>query len=240
MALRYTTLTADLAAQCADLELTAFPHADQDELLSVEDITAYAETFPEGFFVVLDGVMVVGQAAGILLDFDFEHPQHTIVDITGEHQCGNHDPGGDWYYGTDIVVHPDYRKQGIGRHLYELRKDLVVRLDKRGIIAGGYMPGFAEHKHMMTAQTYIDFVRDGALYDATLTFQMEQGFELECALENYLADEATDGWSALIVWRNSQMEDPRHQIPDTSQKSVDRTSGIPEPKRSDPALPADG
>ena len=203
MTLHYTNLTTDLAAQCADLELIAFPHAEPDELLSVADITAYTRTFPEGFFVVLDGDTVVGQAAGILLDFDFDHPQHTIVDITGEHQCGNHDPEGDWYYGTDIVVHPDFRKQGIGRHLYELRKDLVVRLGKRGIIAGGYMSGFAEHKHLMTAQTYIDSVRDGALYDATLTFQMEQGFALESALENYLADDATDGWSALIVWHNS-------------------------------------
>jgi GNAT superfamily N-acetyltransferase len=204
MTLRYTNLITDLAAQCADLESIAFPHSEPDELLSVEDITAYAETFPEGFFVVLDDDTVVGQAAGILLDFDFDHPQHTIVDITGEHQCGNHDPEGDWYYGTDIVVHPDYRKQGLGRRLYELRKDLVVRLGKRGIIAGGYMPGFAEHKHVMTAQAYIDSVRDGALYDPTLTFQMEQGFALESALENYLADDATDGWSALIVWHNSQ------------------------------------
>jgi GNAT superfamily N-acetyltransferase len=206
MTLRYTTLTTDLAAQCAELELIAFPHADPDELLSVEDITAYAETFPEGFFVVLDNDTVVGQAAGILLDFDFDHPQHTIVEITGEHQCGNHHASNDWYYGTDIVVHPRYRKQGIGRRLYELRKKLVVRLGKRGIIAGGYMPGFAGHKQTMTAQAYIDSVRNGSLYDPTLTFQMEQGFDLECALENYLADEATDGWSALIIWRNREDE----------------------------------
>ena len=236
MTLRYTNLTTDLAAQCADLELTAFPHAEPDELLSVADITAYARTFPEGFFVVLDGDTVVGQAAGILLDFDFDHPQHTIAEITGQNQCGNHDPEGDWYYGTDIVVHPDHRRQGIGRHLYELRKDLVVRLGKRGIIAGGHMPGFAEHKHLMTAQTYIDSVRDRALYDPTLTFQMEQGFALESALENYLADDATDGWSALIVWHNSQLGDSGHQIPHTKQRSVDRSSGIPESKRSLPTV----
>jgi hypothetical protein len=31
---------------------------------------------------------------------------------------------------------------------------------------------------------------------------LDQGFELLGALEGYLADEATDGWSALIVWHN--------------------------------------
>ena len=202
MNLVYTTLTAELVEQCAALELESFPHADPDELLSAEYLAAYANTFPEGFFLALDGDRVVGQAGGILLDFDFESPQHTIVEITGENQCGNHDPDGNWYYGTDIAVHPDYRRLGIGRELYNLRKGLVERLGKRGIIAGGHMPGFANHKMDMTASEYIDAVRSGDIYDATLTFQMEQGFELVAPLENYMADEATDGWSALIVWRN--------------------------------------
>lgn len=195
-------ITADLAPQCAALELSAFPHADPSELLSEDDIRAYARTFPEGFFVILDGDRVVGQGAGIFLDFDFDHPQHTIAGITGEHQCGNHDPDGDWYYGTDIVVHPDHRRRGIGRRLYELRKDLVRRHNKRGIVAGGHMANFVDHKGGMSAQDYLEAVSRGRIYDSTLTFQMENGFEIRGALKDYLPDEATDGWAALIVWEN--------------------------------------
>jgi GNAT superfamily N-acetyltransferase len=205
MDLRFTNLTPELAPGCAELELRSFPTADPDELLSLEDIEAYARTFPEGFFVCLDGDRVVGQGAGILLDFDFDDYQHTIVGITGEHQCGNHDPDGAWYYGTDIAVDPDYRRRGIGKALYDLRKGLVRSLSKRGIIAGGHLHGFAEHKGSMTAHEYIAAVRDGMIYDPTLTFQMGQGFELVGALENYLADDATDGWSALIVWHNPDL-----------------------------------
>jgi GNAT superfamily N-acetyltransferase len=201
--LRFENLTAELAPQCAALELRAFPSAEPGELLSQADIEAYARTFPEGFFVCLDGDRVVGQGAGILLDFDFDHYQHSIVEITGEHQCGNHDPDGDWYYGTDIAVDPEYRRRGIGGRLYQMRKDLVMRLGKRGIIAGGHLHGFVDHKSEMSAHEYIAAVRGGRLYDATLTFQMENGFELVGALENYLTDEETDGWSALIVWRNN-------------------------------------
>ena len=200
--LTYTNLTSQLVPQCAALELAAFPSADPEELISAADMEAYARTFPEGFFVVLDGDRVVGQGAGIYLDFDFAHPQHTIVEITGEHQCGNHDPDGDWYYGTDIVVHPEYRRRGIGRQLYELRKQLVVEDGKRGIIAGGYMPGFADHKHEMTAQAYCDAVAAGELYDATLSFQLANGFEVRGVLAGYIADEKTDGWASLIVWEN--------------------------------------
>jgi GNAT superfamily N-acetyltransferase len=200
----YRNLTPELAGRCAALELAAFPLADPDQLLGEADIAAYAGVFPEGFFVCLDGERVVGQGGGIFLDFDFDHPQHTIVEITGEHQCGNHDPDGGWYYGTDIVVDPEYRRRGIGGRLYELRKDLVRRFNKRGIIAGGHMDGFSLYKHRMSVHDYLARVREGDIYDATLTFQMENGFSIVTALEGYLTDEATDDWAALIVWDNPE------------------------------------
>ena len=204
--LRYTNLTIALTPQCARLELLCFPHVDPVELISEADFRAYATTFPEGFFVCLDGDEVVGQAGGIFLDFDFENPQHTIVGITGEHQCGNHDPDAPWYYGTDILVHPEHRRRGIGRRLYALRKELVRRHGKRGIIAGGHIPDFADHKHHMSAAEYAARVASGELYDSTLTFQLENGFQVRGVLENYISDEATDGWSALIVWDNPEYD----------------------------------
>ncbi len=200
--LRIVNLTDDLAAQCAALESLAFPHADPSDLLSEEDIRVYARTFPQGFFVALDDLRVVGQGAGIFLDFDFDQPQHTLADITGPHQCGHHNPAGHWYYGTDLIVHPDYRRQGIGRMLYEVRKDLVHRYHKLGIIAGAHMPGFADYKHEMTAEEYVAMVNAGELYDPTLTFQIGNGFRIVGVLKDYVHDEATDGYSALIVWDN--------------------------------------
>ena len=74
--------------------------------------------------------------------------------------------------------------------------------DRAGIVAGGVIPGFAEHKHAMTADEYIDAVRSGHLYDPTLTFQIENGFEALCGLANYMTDPAVDSWASLIVWHN--------------------------------------
>lgn len=198
--LRYANLTPEFAPQCAELELRSFPEAEPAELIDEAGFRAYARIFPEGFFLCLDGDRVVGQSAGIFLDFDFDHPQHSIVEITGEHQCGNHDPDGDWYYGTDIVVHPDYRRRGIGKQLYELRKDVVRRYNKKGIIAGGHIVGYADHKHHMTAAEYVDKVAKGELYDPTLTFQLGNGFEVRGVLADYLDEPALDNWAALIVW----------------------------------------
>lgn len=197
--LSYVNLTADLAPGCAALERVAFPHANPEDLLSDDDIRAYAETFPEGFFVAREGTRVVGQGAGIFLDFDFEHPAHTIRGITGEHQCGNHDPAGGWYYGTDLAVDPSYRRRGIATRLYELRRGLVRSRGKRGIIGGAHLPGYADHREL-TAGEYVDRVVAGDLYDPTLTFQISQGFEVRGILPDYLRDESTGGFAALIVW----------------------------------------
>lgn len=204
--LRVVQVTEALAPACGALERLCFPHADPAELIDIEDVVASSQIFPEGFFVVLDGEQVVGQAAGIFLDFDFSRPQHSIISITGAHQCGNHRPDGAWYYGTDMAVHPDHRRRGIGRMLYELRKDLVRRHHKRGILAGASIPGFAAHKQTMSAAEYIDRVVHGELYDPTLSFQLHNGFRVVTALENYLKDEAIDSWAALIVWDNPDRE----------------------------------
>lgn len=192
-----------MADDLEQIELACFPMANPADLLSADDIRAYAEVFPEGYFVAMLDGRPVGMGAGIYLDFDFDRPQHSIAGITGEHQCGNHDPDGDWYYGTDITVHPDHRGSGIGRILYDARKRLVRDANKKGIIAGGSIPGFFDHKTSMTAAEYVERVVDGTLLDSTLSFQLANGFEVRGMLENYMEDEADDGWATLIVWENA-------------------------------------
>lgn len=198
--IRVVNLDPAMAHELAQIELACFPRANPADLLGEEDILAYSRVFPEGYFVAVDGERPVGMGAGIFLDFDFDNPQHNIAGITGEHQCGNHDPNGSWYYGTDMTVLPEYRGRGIGGRLYEARKDLVRRYGKSGIVAGGSLPGFYEHKSHMTIGEYVDAVVAGELSDPTLSFQMGHGFEVRGLLENYIEDEADDGWAALIVW----------------------------------------
>ncbi|HEX6147001.1 MAG TPA: GNAT family N-acetyltransferase [Acidimicrobiia bacterium] len=198
-------LQPEMAEELERIELTCFPMANPEDLLSKEDIAEYAKVFPEGYFVAVVDGRPVGMGAGIYLDFDFENPQHTIAGITGEHQCGNHDPDGDWYYGTDITVLPEYRGRGIGGMLYEKRKSLVIADGKRGIIAGGSLPGYFHHKASMPIDQYVDRVVSGELHDPTLSFQLSHGFEVRGLLENYLEDEADDGWAALIVWENPEL-----------------------------------
>jgi GNAT superfamily N-acetyltransferase len=205
VSLRYENLAPEWLEGAARCEAIAFPEADTEDLLGPEDFGHYLRLFPEGVFVVIDddappGEEVVGVGAGIFVDFDFDNIEHTIWEVAGEHQCSNHDPDGDWYYGTDITVLPSYRGHGIGRKLYDLRKDVVRRFGKLGIIAGGHLPGYAEVKDTMTAEEYVAEVVAGRRGDATLSFQLKNGFEVRGVIQNYFADPSIDNKASLIVW----------------------------------------
>ena len=204
--LTYTNLHPKWAEQLTEIEHTVFASIDIEDLLSLRDMEAYCRVFPEGGFVALDGDTPVGFGLGILLDFDFEDTSHSLDDLTGEEDCGNHNPDGDWYYGVTIAVNPQYRKRGIGNRLYELRKEVVRTLNKKGIVAGGVIPGYAKHLHDMTADQYIDQVVAGNLHDPTLSFQIANGFQARGAIPDYLDDPTVGNNAVLIVWENTDYQ----------------------------------
>jgi GNAT superfamily N-acetyltransferase len=187
--------------QAAAMELVCFPTANPEHLLDAEDLLGHVTRFPAGNFVVLDGERVIGMGCGLLVDYDFSDLQHTLQGVCGK-AGANHRDDAPWYYGTDISVHPDYRGHGIGRRLYELRKDVVRRLNKKGIIAGGIVPGYEAHKATMRCEDYVAKVVAGELYDPTLTMQLHNGFEVLGVIHDYMDDPATDNCAAFIRWRN--------------------------------------
>ncbi len=206
----YRRATSAYAARLRELELICFPTLDGIDLLTEEEVVVQEEIFPEGAFMVLDGKAVVGMASGIFVDYDLANLQHTLYDITGEAGLHSHKPEGEWYYGLDMAVHPEYRGLGIGKKLYDLRKQVVRDFNKHGIIAGGVIPGYAQHQAEMSAEAYVEAVTAGELFDPTLSFQVANGFKVLGAIADFVQDETTGGWAAFIVWYN-QDYDPPHR-----------------------------
>jgi GNAT superfamily N-acetyltransferase len=195
--IRIVNIEPKYAKALEELQILCYPTLGAQELMGEKHFLHHCKLFPEGDFVALDGL-----GSGFFVDFDFEHPDHTFREIMSEGFYDNHDVNGAWYYGTDISVHPEYRGYGIGKLLYAARKDLVKRYNKRGIIAGGVLPGYANYKPDLTIHEYANKVVSGEIVDSTLTFQLKNGFQYRGLLKDYLEDSASDNWASLIVWEN--------------------------------------
>ncbi|MYI15098.1 MAG: GNAT family N-acetyltransferase, partial [Acidimicrobiaceae bacterium] len=153
--LTYTSIRAEWAEAMEHIEHTSFPTADRADLYWADELRALAREFGDGGVVVLDGDTPVAMGLGIRVDFDFSHTQHSIRDLVGTGGGTGHVPNGAWYYGTSIAVLPEYRRRGIGQRLYDMRKQICRDLNLAGIVAGGVIPGYADHKDEMSAADYV-------------------------------------------------------------------------------------
>jgi GNAT superfamily N-acetyltransferase len=155
-------------------------------------------------FPTLSPERVVGQSSTFRYNVDFEHPQHTFYEVMGAGYFTNHEPNGAYLYGADTSVHPDYRKLGIATKLYDARKQLVRRLNLKGMVAGGMVPGYRHYRAAMSLEAYVDQVVRGELHDPTLTPQLRNGFVVRGILHNYLNDAELGNDATLIVWDNPE------------------------------------
>lgn len=204
--IRIQTIQPQYAAALEQLQRDCFPTLGLDELMRAEHFLNHCRLFPEGNFVALSRERVIGLGSGFLIDFDFDHAQHSFQDIIAGGYYSHHDPQGAWYYGGDISVHPAFRRRGVGSLLYEARMDIVRQLNRRGIVAGGLIPGYASYKASLSPGDYVDRVVAGEIYDSTLSFQLGRGFKVRDLLQDYIADEASDNWATLIVWENPDFQ----------------------------------
>jgi len=175
--------------------------------------------FPEGQLVAEYDGDIVGFCATFRIDENLAMRPHTWSEITGGGYASRHDPEGDWLYGMEVCVDPDRRGLRLGRRLYDRRKKLCQKLELKGIVFGGRLPGLARRrKQYASVQDYVDAVLDDRVRDLALSFQLRNGFETVGILPNYLpSDRESLGYAAHLVWRNPKRSD--HPVIRSAQKS---------------------
>jgi GNAT superfamily N-acetyltransferase len=195
--------TPDMVEQLEAIQRASFPTLSEAEIITAAHYAAQIQRFPEGQFAV---VTPQGKPVACSTDFrtrvDFDHFEHRYIDAVDHNWLGNHDPTGDWLYGADIGVLPEYRKQGLGRMLYQARRDLIQRLNLRGHVAGGMLKGYGKLKGQMPVETYIAKVQAGELFDPTVSVQLRVGFKVHGIIYHYVDDPSCDNKAAFIVWNN--------------------------------------
>jgi ribosomal protein S18 acetylase RimI-like enzyme len=198
--------TSNFTEQLERLQAVCYPTLTSDELLNREKYAHHLQLFPDGQFMAVlkhpQGEYVVGSCASIRYNFDFNNFQHKFTDITDNGWLNTHNPNGEWLYGLDMCVHPDFRRRHIASRLYVVRSNIVKRLNLRGEAVGGMIPGYEAYRKTHTQEAYVADVAKGKLIDPTLTPQLKQGFRVVGVLYNYLTDPRSDDCGAFMVREN--------------------------------------
>ena len=170
------------------------------------ELRGQINNFNDGQFVAVMDDRIVGYCASSRLAERVALRPHSWDEITGNGLGSRHNPRGTWLYGYEMCVDPGQRGVRIGRRLYEARRALAERLDLRGIVFGGRMPGLRKAlraKRADDAADYLEKVQSNKLRDPVIGFQLSNGFEPMRVLQNYLPeDKESMAAAAHMVWRN--------------------------------------
>ncbi|RME40546.1 MAG: GNAT family N-acetyltransferase [Deltaproteobacteria bacterium] len=184
-------------------------------------IKALLEKFPEGQVVVKVNGELAGCALSIIVPDELVQRRHTYREITGNYTFNTHTPDGDWLYGIDVFIKPDYRGMRLGRRLYDYRKELCEKLNLKGIAFGARMPNYHKYKNLLSPKEYLAKVRNKEIHDPVLNFQLANDFHPSRILKGYLeGDAASDEFAVLMEWDNIYYEEPSHRA--STKKTVVR------------------
>lgn len=202
--------TPDMVEQLEAVQRASFPTLAEDEIITARHYAAHIERFPEGQLAVLNPA---GEVVACSTDFrttvDFDHFEHRYIDAVDNNWLGHHNPNGDWLYGADIGVVPEYRRRGLSTMLYLARQDLVKRLNLRGHVAGGMLSGYGQYKGAMLVEEYVEKVITGEIFDPTVSIQLKRGFKVHGIIQNYVDDPVCHNKAAFIVWHNPEYLESR-------------------------------
>lgn len=165
--------------------------------------------FREGQFVAEYQGKIIGFCSSFLIKGDIGLKPHDWNWITGGGYATRHDPDGDYLYGMEVCVDPDFRGLRIGQRLYDERKKLVQSWALRGIIYGGRLPTLAAAlEEYDSAEAYVAEVEAGREKDPVLTFQLRNDFKVIGLLPHYWSeDQQSLGYGVHLLWRNPQSPD---------------------------------
>lgn len=181
----------------------AFPPPYPPELLWNEaQLASHVALFPEGALCVQIGGELAGSITSFKTDFQPGGDTHSWAEVTADGYLTTHKPDGDTLYIADICVRPKFRKLGLGKELIQSLYHVVVGQKLVRLLGAGRMPGYHLHASEMSAQAYLEAVTEGRLNDPVITFLLRCGRTPVGVAADYLDDEESGHYAALMEWRN--------------------------------------
>ena len=176
---------------------------------SIQNIEKLLQVFPGGQVVIKVNGEIAGCALSIIVDQAMTLEPHTYKDITGNYTFDTHNPDGDYLYGIDVFIRPEFKGLRLGRRLYDYRKALCENENLRGIVFGGRIPNYYKYAAELTPKEYISKVKLREIHDPVLNFQLSNDFSPVLLLKNYLeGDSGSSEYAVLLKWENIYYQKP--------------------------------
>jgi GNAT superfamily N-acetyltransferase len=185
-------------AQALDeLQEIVFPTLAAEERMQAKHYLKHIELFPEGQFIILDGNKAIGMSSTIRYHLALN--DHTFLEVSEGLWLTSHEPDGEWLYGMDVGVHPDYRGQGLARQIYRARQETCKLLGLKGQMTVGMPNGYMDFMDKYTLDEYYAEILRGAIHDPTVSVQQRMGFELVRLIHNYLDDPQCGNGGVMMI-----------------------------------------
>ncbi|WP_070121675.1 GNAT family N-acetyltransferase [Bacillus marinisedimentorum] len=186
-----------------NIQKECFPPPFPAELLwNEEQLKNHITLFPEGALCIEVEGELAGSMTGLIVDYHPHGQDHTWEEITDDGYIRNHNPDGNTLYVVDIGVRPAYRKMQLGKWLMLSMYDVVIHKNLTRLLGGGRMPGYHKRSNVLTPKQYLEAVVSGKEKDPVLTFLLRCGRTPVKVAEQYLEDEESLHYAALMEWKN--------------------------------------
>lgn len=190
--------TPDDAVQMEYVQSQCYPTLHESEILDRNHFANHIRVFPEGQIVVEKEGVVVASASTFRCDF----PEHdsTFLEETDNLWITNVQiADGDWMYGIDMGVLPEYRGLGLSKEMYKARHEVCKLLGMKGQIIAGMTIGYGKVKDKMTIEEYCNALEKEDFTDPTITPQRKSGFRWIRPLYNYINDPES-GYASILMY----------------------------------------
>ncbi|WP_035673564.1 GNAT family N-acetyltransferase [Flavobacterium sp. 83] len=190
--------TLDDVIQMEYVQSQCYPTLHESEILNRNHFANHIKIFPKGQIVVEKEGVIVASASTFRCDF----PEHdsTFLEETDNLWLTNVQiPDGDWMYGIDMGVLPEYRGLGLSKELYKARHEVCKNLGIKGQIIAGMTIGYGKVKDKMTIAEYCEALEKKEFTDPTITPQRNAGFKWIRPLYNYINDPEA-GYASILMY----------------------------------------
>ena len=175
-----------------------YPTLHPSEILDRNHFANHIKVFPQGQLVIEEDGKIIASASTFRCNF----PEHdsTFLEETDNLWITNVQiPNGDWMYGIDMGVLPEYRGLGLSKELYKARHEVCRILGLKGQIIAGMTIGYGKLKDKITIEEYCYALEINKYTDPTITPQRKAGFRWIRPLYNYINDPEA-GYASILMY----------------------------------------